>query len=99
MAEDIRVAAFLHAKPGEEAAVRAAALACVAPTRAEAGNHQYELHTDVADPSVFVFIEHWASQQALDEHMRTPHLGALAQALDGKLTKAPAIHFLKAVGS
>jgi quinol monooxygenase YgiN len=97
MAEDIRVAAFLHAKPGEEEAVLKAALACVAPTRAEAGNAAYFLNRDSADPSLFVFIEHWHSRAALDEHMQTPHLQALAAALEGKLTKAPAIHILNPV--
>ena len=94
MADDIRVAAFLHAKPGEEDAVREAALACVAPTRAEAGNDLYVLTQDSKDASMFVFIEHWKSQQALDEHRRTPHLQALSRALQGKLVAAPAIHVL-----
>ncbi len=97
MPEDVRVTAFLHAKPGEEEAVRAAALACIAPTRAEPGNAMYVLHTDTKDPTVFVFVEHWHSQQALDEHMKSPHLQALGKALDGKLAKPPAIHVLKPV--
>ena len=56
MAEDIRVAAFLHAKPGQESDVREAALAFVPPTRAEADNQGYLLHRDAQDPSLFVFV-------------------------------------------
>ena len=97
MAEDVRVAAFLHAKPGQEAAVRDAALACVAPTRAETGNDMYVLHRDSKDASLFAFVEHWKSQQALDQHMQTPHFKALTQALDGKLAQPMTVHVLQPV--
>jgi quinol monooxygenase YgiN len=97
MAEDIRVAAFLYSKPGQENDVQAAALACVGPTRAEPGNDMYVLHRDKSDASLFVFIEHWKSQQALDEHMQTPHFKILERALDGKLAKPLSIHVLSPV--
>ena len=97
MAEDIRVAAFLLAKPGQEAEVQRAAVACVSPTRAESGNQAYVLNRDTKDPSLFVFIEHWKSQQALDEHMNTPHFKTLAQAVEGKLAKPMAVHVLSPV--
>ena len=95
MAEDIRVVALLHAKPGEEEAVKKAALACVEPSRAEETNHLYALNQDSDDPSLFVFIEHWASKAALDAHMQTPHFKTLAAALDGKLAKPLKLHVLK----
>lgn len=94
MADDIRVAAFLYAKPGEESAVEKAALACVAPTRAEPGNDMYVLHRDTKDRSLFVFIEHWKSQQDLDAHMKTPHFQELAKAIGDKLAKPLAVHVL-----
>ena len=97
MADDVRVAAFIHANPGQEDAVRDAALACVAPTRAEAGNSMYVLHRDTKDAALFVFVEHWVSQQALDQHMQTPHFKALAQALDGKLAEPMIVHVLSSV--
>ena len=96
MAEDVRVAAFLHAKPGSEGEVRRAALACVAPTRAEAGNLAYDLTVDAQDPSLFVFVEHWASQAALDEHMQTPHLKALSAAVGELLGMPMIVHVLRA---
>ncbi|WP_428488218.1 putative quinol monooxygenase [Rhodopila sp.] len=97
MAEDVRVAAFLHAKASQDHAVRDAALACVEPTRAEAGNEMYVLHRDAQDPLLFVFMEHWKSQQALDQHMQTPHFKALTQALDGKLAQPMIVHVLHPV--
>lgn len=97
MAEDVRVAAFLHAQPGQEAAVRQAATACIASTRTEAGNRMYVLHQDSKDAALFVFIEHWDRQQALDQHMQTPHFKTLTQALEGKLAQPMTVHVLKPV--
>ena len=71
MAGDLRVVAFLHALPGQEEAVLAAAQACIGPTRAEAGNDSYVLTRDGKDSSMFVFVEHWKSQAAVDEHMQS----------------------------
>ena len=95
MADDLRVTAFLHAKPGQEEAVKQAALACVPPTRAEPGNEMYVLHQDMAEPALFVFVEHWKSRQALDEHMQTPHFKRLGDACDGKLVEPMVIHVLR----
>jgi quinol monooxygenase YgiN len=94
MAEDIRVVALLHAKPGEEEAVKAAALACVPPSRAEETNHLYAFHVDSEDPQLFVFVEHWASKAALDAHMQTPHFKTIAAALEGKLSSPLQLHVL-----
>ena len=52
----------------------------------------YVLHRDSQNPSLFVFVEHWRSEQALKQHMQTPHFKALAQALDGKLTQPIRVH-------
>jgi quinol monooxygenase YgiN len=97
LAEDIRVAAFLHAAQGQEAAVEHACLACVEPTRQEAGNDLYVLHRDAQDPSLFVFIEHWKSKQALDQHMQTPHFKTLEETLSNKLGQPMIVHVLRPV--
>ena len=97
MAEGIRVAAFIHAERGQEAAVKAALLACVEPTRAEEGNSLYVLHNDEQDPLLFVFIEHWASKQALEQHMQTPHFKKLQADTQGKLAQPPIVHVLNPV--
>ncbi len=95
MAEDIGVVAFLHSKPGQENAVRAAALACVEPTRAEPDNIAYILHRDSQRAGTFVFVEHWKSKASLDRHMQTPHFKTLASALDGKLASPLELHVLE----
>jgi quinol monooxygenase YgiN len=58
----------------------------VAPTRAEPGCINDDLHVDTKDPCVFVFYENWRSQADLDAHMKMPHLtplmGEIARMLD-----------------
>ena len=97
MSEDVRVVALIEAKQGEESAVQQACEACVGPTRQEAGCDMYVLHRDSQNPSLFVFVEHWKSEEALKQHMQTPHFKALAQALDGKLTQPIRVHVLRPV--
>ena len=81
--------AHIKAKPGHEEAVHAALAAVVAPTRAEAGCINYDLHRSNVDPAMFVLYEGWRGQEALDEHMRTPHFQALGAAITGKVEIAP----------
>jgi quinol monooxygenase YgiN len=94
MADEIRVVAILHVTPDEADAVRAAALACVAPSRAEAGCHEYTFNKDGEHASRFVFIERWASRQALEEHMQTPHFKTMAAVFEGKLAQPMEVHIL-----
>jgi quinol monooxygenase YgiN len=55
------------------------------------------LHRDAQDPSLFVFIEHWKSKQALDEHMETAHFKTLEAALKEKLGQPMIVHVLRPV--
>ena len=48
--EKVTVVATLKAKAGKEAAVRAAIEAVIAPTRAEPGCINYDLHQSSEDP-------------------------------------------------
>lgn len=54
----------------------------VDPTRAEDGCLNYDLHVDAENDRVFVFYEKWRSQQDLDAHMRSSHLGRLLDRMD-----------------
>ena len=97
MSEDVRVVALIEAKQGEESAVQQACEACVGPTRQEAGCEMYVLHRDGQNPSLFAFVEHWKSEQALKQHMQTPHFKVLVQALDGRLRQPMRVHVLRPV--
>ena len=85
--ELLTVIATMRAQPGKEQELRDALVALVEPTTKEAGYVTYDLHQGVEDPALFCFYENWESGEALDAHLRTPHLtefaGRLDELLDG----------------
>jgi quinol monooxygenase YgiN len=42
---------------------------------------------------VFVFVEEWESQDALDRHFATPHIAEFMAAVPGTLASAPEVRF------
>jgi quinol monooxygenase YgiN len=76
MAEVVVVGSFM-ARPGKELEAEEAFRALVAPTHAEDGCVLYALHRGVDDPGRLAFVERWASRQALDAHLATPHIKAV----------------------
>lgn len=85
----------VHAAPGKGDEVLEAFRACQVKTHEEAGNLSYALHRDNADHDHIVLVERWASQQALDEHMGTPHVADLlaVAGTEGMLASAPELTF------
>lgn len=94
---DIDVVALITAKPGSEDVVREALSSLVEPTRAEEGCIDYYLTVSAADPTVFVTVERWRSQDALDAHMKTPHIAEAFGAAGEHLAAPPAIHPLQSI--
>lgn len=74
--------AHLRAKPGSEKLLEEAIMACVAPTRAEEGNVNYDLHRNLDDPTVFVIYEGWKGKEAMETHFQTAHVKTLVAAAD-----------------
>lgn len=72
----VDVVAHIHAKPGQEAALRAVLEGFVAPTRQEEGCLRYDLFVDLDDPAKFTFIEEWTSREALAKHGQSAHITA-----------------------
>jgi quinol monooxygenase YgiN len=64
---------IMTAAPGCEEALFGHLSALVEPTRAEPGCLTYELHRDPDNAAKFFFYERFASQEALDAHLATPH--------------------------
>lgn len=95
MSEQIRIVAFIEARPGEAAALEAAAHVCVAATRQEAGCVEYTLQRDRSRPECLVFVETWKDQAALDAHMATPHFKAFMGAVERAGNGTVAIHRLE----
>jgi quinol monooxygenase YgiN len=74
MGEPLTIIARVRAKPGQEARLLQELKRLLAPTRAEAGCLNYDLHQSQSDPALFVLYENWTSQAALDAHFQTPYL-------------------------
>lgn len=71
------------AKPDQINLVKAELEKLVAPTRAEAGCVQYDLHQDNENPAYFMFYENWESRELWQTHMNAPHLAAYMAATEG----------------
>jgi quinol monooxygenase YgiN len=87
----LTVVAEMTAQAGKEDALRAALLACIEPTRAEAGCVEYFLHESTDKAGQFIFYENWVSSAALAEHMETPHLVKLRSLVPDLVEGAPRI--------
>ena len=82
MSEQITVIAIIKAKDGLAEQVEKELLALIEPTHAESGCITYQLNKDTKEPGKFVFYVEWKSEQALDEHLKTPHPQALIAKAD-----------------
>jgi quinol monooxygenase YgiN len=65
----------------------------VAATRQEDGCLSYELLQQTDDPTRFVLVEEWESQEHLDAHTRTEHFTRLVAELESLEVAAPASLF------
>jgi quinol monooxygenase YgiN len=63
-------------------------MACVAPTRAEAGCINYDLHQRAEDRGELILYENWVSKPDLDLHLEMPYLKQL-KARAGELCAEP----------
>ncbi|SJM66266.1 Antibiotic biosynthesis monooxygenase [Brevundimonas diminuta 3F5N] len=65
----------LRAKAGKEDALRQDLIAVAQTSRTEDGALRYELFEDSDQPGLFVFFEHWASEEAQSKHHNDgPHI-------------------------
>jgi quinol monooxygenase YgiN len=87
----VTVIVNIKAKPGLHDRARQVLLAAIAPTRAETGCLNYDLHQSASDPTEFLFHENWASEDAFKAHAASTaeHRLALRQQLS-ELVDGPA---------
>ena len=79
----IRVIAHIAARSDRIEELKRVVLELAVATRQEAGCRKYEWHQNLADPTDITCIEEWDSNEALDEHLVTPHVkAALARTPD-----------------
>lgn len=89
--KNVTVVATFEARPGKESALREALIALIAPTRQEPGCLSYDMHASPEDAAKFLFYETWQSKDALDAHMRTPHIQKLVPRIEELCVAFPQI--------
>ncbi|RYB07862.1 putative quinol monooxygenase [Lichenibacterium ramalinae] len=70
----VYVIATLHIHPEKRADFLEDARTVIAHTVKEEGCLSYDLTSSITEPNEFVFVERWASREALAAHFDTPHL-------------------------
>ena len=81
MSEVVVVGSF-RAVEGKETEALEAFKALVEPTHAEDGCILYALNQGVDDPRRLAFIERWASREALDAHLKSPHIAVVLERVE-----------------
>lgn len=89
---ELQVVATIPAAPEHVDTLRTALRTLVDATRQEEGCLAYDLFESASAPGVFVTVERWTGQDALDAHMRSPHIGAAMATAEGALAGDIAIH-------
>ena len=96
--KSLTVVATFQARPGQEAALRAALTSLLAPTRLEAGCLNYDLHEAVGQPGRFLFHENWTSKAHLDTHLQSPHIQKLLPRVGEFCPEPPQITLWESLG-
>jgi quinol monooxygenase YgiN len=89
----LTVLAHVYAKEDAAEKVKRECLALVAPSRAEEGCINYDLHQSVDDTRLFVFYENWTGREALERHLEMPHSLRFDERTDGLLARETEITF------
>ena len=70
----LTIIAKLKAKPGSEERLYEECRKLIAPTLAEEGCINYDMHRSIEDPGTIMFYENWTTKPLWEQHMETPHL-------------------------
>jgi quinol monooxygenase YgiN len=76
---EVVVVAVVRALPGNEERVLELYRGLLEPTHLEDGCLLYALHRDRADPGRLVFVERWASADALTRHACSAHIARVSE--------------------
>jgi len=83
----LTIIANITANEGKIDLVKAELEKLIAPTRAEAGCLQYDLHQDNENPAHFLFFENWESRGLWQYHMNAGHLKDYLAAVEGAVAE------------
>lgn len=81
----LTIVAHITAKAEQAGLVQAELEKLIAPTRAEEGCVQYDLHQDNENPNHFMFFENWDSRELWQIHMGNQHLQDYLAATEGAI--------------
>jgi len=79
----LTIVANIHAEADKVELVKNELEKLIAPTRAEEGCLQYDLHQDNTNPTHFLFYENWTTRELWQQHMDAPHIKAYMEATEG----------------
>jgi len=79
----LTIVANIYAKPDKIDLVKAELKKLIAPTLAEEGCLNYDLHQNNENPAHFMFYENWESRDLWLAHMDQPHLQVYMAATEG----------------
>ena len=79
----LTIVANIYAKSDKIDLVKSELEKLIAPTLAEEGCMQYDLHQDNENPAHFLFFENWESRELWQVHMDAQHIKDYLDATDG----------------
>ncbi len=80
---NLTIVADINVKADQVDLVKAELKKLIAPTLAEEGCVQYDLHQDNDNPAHFLFFENWTSRELWQQHMNSQHLKDYKAATEG----------------
>jgi quinol monooxygenase YgiN len=95
--QSLTIVARILAKEEKNALVKSELLKLIAPTRAEEGCLNYDLHQDAKNPNLFWFHENWTNRALLEKHMKSAHLAAYVKATEGAMEEF-VVHEMTQIG-
>ncbi|MFS4466619.1 putative quinol monooxygenase [Maribacter sp. 2210JD10-5] len=95
--EILTIVANIHAKPEHVERVKSELIKLIAPTRAEEGCLNYDLHQDNVNENHFMFYENWASRALWQKHMQSEHILELQKIIDD-IVEATVINEMMPIG-
>jgi len=96
MSQTLTIVADIFAHPDQVERVKSELQKLIAPTLAEAGCLQYDLHQDNENPAHFLFFENWESRELWQKHMSAPHIEAFGPATEGAIAEVRLYEMTKA---
>ena len=85
MSKQLTIVAQITARPEHFELVKKALIQLIAPTRAEEGCINYDLHQDLESKNLFFFYENWESREHWNAHRKTAHIQAYKEATEGMI--------------